>query len=433
MRQAKTWAAAISIVAAAAAAIAPRQKGNRCPFKEKIWERTKQAASRGLASLLVAGAGVLGLADNSAASPVIGIGDVVQKSEYYKSYTTTNLRYQGATPNYKIMVFPFKFGDIGTQYEYQPLLVGGLQNNPSNPNQPKTTAPGYINKEDATFYGLNVGDVIGTAVPGRIVGGKIPAVNGNVAGGFLAFVDYNGDGKVGTKDTSTGVITPDPGELLMPYKVVYSGFSPFPASGKGTITSINIRPEMSYIANIFPQINPKDPADTRVKIGWLEFDFYGDKIFTQTSTNPPGWKLCANYRVTFWEDVNEDGIGDGNWDGTNDDRQLLDAVTGQPVFQDNHVTYLMQDISPYALDDGSEEYKMHAFEFGYPEFVLPNDKELHSVYAKVENLQDANLEFIQFEPYYSGLMEIPTCPDPATIALLLSGAVGVLARRRARQ
>jgi len=426
MRQGKTWPAAITIVAAPAGAIAPSEKGNRCPLKEKLWERTKKAASRGLASLLVASAGVLALTDNSVADVinVTTLQNIVENAASYggesRAYQTTNLTYQGATPNYKIIL---------PMFNENLYLIGGVENN--LPRKPKSTASGFVNQQSqpsqsSYFFGLNEGDVIGTAVPGGVI-------NGNVAGGLLAFVDYNGDGNFGTKDTITGIMTPDPGELIQPYKVVYSGFSPFPASGNGTITSINIRPEMSYIADILPQINPKDPADTRVKVGWLEFDFYGDKIFTQTSTNPPGWKLDAKYRVTFWEDVNKDGIGDGNWDGTNDDRQLLDAVTGQPVFQDNHVTYLMQDISPYALNDGSDEYKMHAFEFGYPEFVLPNDKQLHSVYAKVENLQDGNLELIQFEPYYSGLMEIPTVPDPATIALFLSGAVGVLARRRARK
>jgi hypothetical protein len=398
----------------------------------ELWERTKKAASRGLASLLVAGAGVLALADNSAASiiDVIGIGDVVTASPDSRTYESYNVTLQGNPSDYKLMILPFKFGDVGTEYEYQPLLVGGLQTNPLNPRQPKTRAGGYINQEDTNFFGLNVGDVIGTAVPGRIVGGKIPAINGNVAGGLLAFVDYNGDGKVGTKDTSTGVITPDPGELILPYKVIYSGFSLFPASGKGTITSINIRPEMSYIADILPQINPKNKNDTRVKVGWLEFDFYGDKIFTQTSTNPPESKLDTKYRTTFWEDVNKDGIGDGNWDGTNDDRQLLDAVTGQPVFQDNHVIYICPDISLYALNDGSGEYKMHAFQFGYPEFVLPTDKELHSVYAKVENLQDGIPGFIQFEPYYSDTFEVETTPEPATLGLVGLGALGLLARRK---
>jgi len=164
---------------------------------------------------------------NADVIPVNDLKDVVERASEHggdsRTYSCASITYGSKAPTANLLLFAYREVVAG----YVPL-IGGLEN--AWPMMPDYGG-GFINKDDATFWGLDFGDVLG----------------GNVAGGFFAGVDLNGDGDVGTYNTGTGQLTFDVDEYFEPSLVQFTGFSPFPLSGKGTIASINIIPEPATV------------------------------------------------------------------------------------------------------------------------------------------------------------------------------------------
>lgn len=183
----------------------------------------------GLIGLVVGAASIFGLAGKSNADMVHvqKYGEIVTRARdppyagsESRSYECWNTKFNGQTPDGLLILLAYKNDPVAGQ-----VFIGGLQNAPSDPFQSQDYASGSINKDDATFYGLNFGDVLG----------------GNVPGGFWGFYDGAGnkDGYIGWFNTSTGDFTHDAGEFFP--NVTYTGFSSFPEQDLSvTIDSINV-------------------------------------------------------------------------------------------------------------------------------------------------------------------------------------------------
>jgi hypothetical protein len=331
------------------------------------------------------------------------VTDVVEKASNdggeSRTYETSNLTYSGEVPDKKIILFTYRDNNIGR-------AIGGLENNIDNPRIPNNRGKGFINKDDDTYWGLDFGQTLA-----------------DVNGGFWAGVDLNGDGNIGTYNTCTGNISFDTGEYMAPYKVQFTGFQQFPSSGTATIDSVNIAPENSCIRNINFEVYPVNPEQgTEWKTSFVEFDFIGNNIFTQSSNGR--WKLDANYNISFL-------INDGDGDTSND--QVVGDV-------DNHVVYSFDnedDLEHYIIDDSSMfngDYKIHGFMFGGPDFSLTGyEPDIFDLYAKIENLKTGDLEYIQFDPSYSENIGVYKTPEPATFGLLGVGALTSLFLTRERR
>jgi hypothetical protein len=172
----------------------------------------------------LAGAGslaALALPRTSKASviPVTQVSDLIPISPTNRSYETYNLQVNGHDPTGLALILFYRTDPVDGQ-----VFIGGVSNDPTNPFMPQSHAIGHLNKDDTTFYGLNYGDVLG----------------GNVPGGAWGFADElgNRDGKIGLWDTNAQVFLPDPGEMYT--NTAFTGFSPFPQTGTGTIDSVNI-------------------------------------------------------------------------------------------------------------------------------------------------------------------------------------------------
>lgn len=156
--------------------------------------------------------------------PINEVSDYVPRADVSKSYRTEDYKIQGET---LMIVWGVKHRE-GVGY----TLVGGLKNNPNDPDIPITTANGFMNQDDAYQWGLNSGEVVD---------------------GFIGAIDFNGDGDVGTLDTSTWVATWDEGEYIGDMgKWEHSGFMPFGQNGdeRHTIDSINYIPEGEDLGKI---------------------------------------------------------------------------------------------------------------------------------------------------------------------------------------
>ncbi|MBM3234035.1 hypothetical protein FJZ19_02985 [Candidatus Pacearchaeota archaeon] len=190
--------------------------------------RSKLESAAKIGTATAAAVALSGLAGKAQASiiNVSHIQDVVPaagtQGGVSRDYETYNLKVDGQEPQALTLAFAYRtVPGIGN------VFIGGLENLPGDPFTPITTATGFINKDDANFWGLeNYGDVLG----------------GNVPGGFFGFYDKNGDGNIGTFNDVTGVLTPDTGES---YPIVtFTGFQAFPEQNVlATVNSINLVPE----------------------------------------------------------------------------------------------------------------------------------------------------------------------------------------------
>jgi len=216
-------------------------------IRERAATGFQKAGKSGL-EIALAGAislGVLGLGGNAEASVIVdNVQDVVvyaaNNGGESRGYETYNLTYLGQVPTQKIIAFVYK--NVNPPF---PPTIGGLENNPSDPDLPLSYASGFINKDDDHFWGLNYEDVL----------------NGN-NGWFYAGVDLNGNNVIGYFNKSTTEeycsqlgITLKPkefgfenGEFFGPDKIEVTGFQAFPSSGGATIQSINITPEPATLA-----------------------------------------------------------------------------------------------------------------------------------------------------------------------------------------
>jgi hypothetical protein len=370
-------------------------------------------------SSLIGIAASLGLAGGLEAEiiQIDKVTDLVEKASNYggesRTYETDNLTYSGEVPDKKIILFAYKDYE-GFNF---PMLIGGLENNITNPRNPKNIGTGFINKQGVNCYppGLDFGDIIGNTRQGA-----------NISGGFFGARDINENGYIGIYDTLSGQLTFEPGEYIAPYKVEFSGFQEFPESGTAAIDYVNIAPQNSCIRNINFDVYPVNPDNgTEWKTSFIEFDFVGDRIFTPSSGQR--WKLDAKYKVSFLIDD-----GDGNY--------LNDEVVEGGVVE-NHVVYCFdnqQAIEHYVIDEPSSifngDYMMHGFMFGGPDFTLPQDgPSTFNLYAKIENLETGDFNYIQFNPSYSENIEVYKTPEPATLGFLGLGLSSFLFRKRLRK
>jgi hypothetical protein len=194
-----------------------------------VRQRSRLESMARLFALAVAGSlAALALPRTAKASeiPVTHASDVITRARdppypgsTSRSYDTYNLQVNGHDPTGLALVLFYRIDPVEGN-----VFIGGLQNNPSDPDLPQSYASGFINKEDDLFYGLNYGDVLG----------------GNVPGGAWGFADElgNRDGDIGTWDTTAQVFLPDAGEMYT--NTAFTGVSPFPEVGVGTIGSVNI-------------------------------------------------------------------------------------------------------------------------------------------------------------------------------------------------
>ena len=122
-------------------------------------------------------------------------------------------------------------------YEIVPgsaLLLGALENNPSDIFSNPDYFAGYINRQEGGYAGLSTGDVLA----------------GNVNGGFWFFYDSAGDGLKTTLNTSTGIINIPSGDALYLFTEIVN-MDGFPATQTSAqIEKVRILPEPSASALI---------------------------------------------------------------------------------------------------------------------------------------------------------------------------------------
>ncbi|MBM3234034.1 hypothetical protein FJZ19_02980 [Candidatus Pacearchaeota archaeon] len=376
----------------------------------------KSRLKSGLASLLV----LAGLSSSLEANVinVSHIQDVVPaagtQGGVSRDYATENLKVEGQDPTALILAFGYRYPTQEELIQYpglqsdSKLFIGGLENLPGDPFTPITTATGFFNKDDANFWGFkNFGDVLG----------------GNVPGGFFGFYDKNGDGKVGTLNTETGVLTPDTKEFINPQHIYFTGFQPFPQQNTlATIQSISIT--NGYVKNIHAEIAPRNSDDTQVKVGFFEFDWYADNLFTSIPGSDKS-KLDAKYRITFWEDVGKDGNKDNDI--------MLTREDGSLVQSDNHIIFIVNNPEFYKPQDKKinpyDEYITHMFMFGIPDFTL-QEEGITRIYSKIEDLEFGNPDYFQFNPAFSDYIDVYKTPDAPTLSLVGLGLAGLWASFR---